>query len=381
MLEQHFANRKLGYQGSSRACGCGASQRFVGYRPKRVMTLLGSLTVRRGYYHCGDCGRSSVPYDQQTGLGSGAASPGLARAACLAGIEVPFAQASDLLAQLSGVRVSESTVCRLTERAGRVADAREQAQARRAEEWQSPADAPQAGRLYNSADGTMVHMLKQWQEVKTQVCYWKDADQRHHARYCARVEGIEEFTTHAWALASRWGLENCRQSVLIGDGAAWIWDRLGPIFDEAVQIVDWYHAMEHVWSCGRALHGEATVACSSWVKAAETLLWNGRWAELLENLQRECKRVRSRTKRAAMQSLATYLRNQGSRLDYQKFRDQGLDIGSGTVESACRHVVQSRLKRSGTRWSPAGAQAILSLRCCKLNGQWNAFWSSRPLAA
>src|SRR6185436_7613260 len=177
VLEQHLADRKLGYEGSSRSCDCGESQRFVGYRLKRVTTLLGNVKVKRAYYHCGECGKSCVPYDQKIGLCACAASPGLAKAACLAGIEVPFAQASELLAQLSGIRVSESTACRLTRRVGKVADAREQAQAKRAEDWRSPAEAPQAGRLYNSADGTMVHTLKQWQEVKTQVCYWKDADQ------------------------------------------------------------------------------------------------------------------------------------------------------------------------------------------------------------
>jgi hypothetical protein len=227
----------------------------------------------------------------------------------------------------------------------------------------------------------MVHTLERWQEVKTQVCYWKDPQDRHQARYCARLEGIEAFVGHAWALASRWGLEHCRQSVLIGDGAAWIWERLGPIFDEAIQIVDWYHALEHVWACGRALHGEGTESCRQWVTTKETLLWNGQWATLLAELHAEQGRLRARSKRAAVQSLRTYLTNQATRLDYQKFRDQGLDIGSGTVESACRHVVQSRMKRAGTRWSTSGAQAVLSLRCCWLNDQWQHFWTSRPLAA
>jgi hypothetical protein len=381
VLQQHFAERKLGYEGSSRVCPCGESQKFVGHRPKQVVTLLGEITMQRAYYHCPDCGQSHVPYDQQAGLSSCAASPGLAKAACLAGIEVPFGQAARLLEELAGIRLSESTVGRLTKRAGAVADAREQAEARRMEEWQSPSEAPVVGRLYNSADGTMVHTLAQWQEVKTQVCYWKDTQDRHQARYCSRLEKVEEFVGHAWALASRWGLEKCRQSVLIGDGAAWIWERLGPTFDGSIQIVDWYHALEHVWSCGRILYGEGTLACRQWVEAKKALLWTGQWPTLRSELETQQKGLRSRSKRTALQSLRTYLGNQGTRLDYQKFRDQGLDIGSGTIESACRHVVQSRLKRAGTRWSIPGAQSVLSLRCCWLNGQWTPFWNSRPLAA
>jgi len=381
VLQKHLEGRKLGYEGCSRSCCCGGRQKFVGYRPRQVVSLLGPVTLERAYYHCPDCGASCVPYDQQAGLGSAAASPGVAKAACRLGIEVPFGQAATMLCELCGVRLSESSVARLTGRAGARADALEQEQAQRHEDWSSPPEAPVVGRLYNSADGAMVHTLEKWQEVKTQVCYWKDVQGNHQARYRCRLEGIEDFVAHAFALASRYGLEKCRQSVLIGDGAAWIWERLGPVFDEAIQIVDWYHAMEHVWSCAKAVHGEGTSACQNWGKAKETLLWEGQGASLREELQNEHDRLRSGCKRAALKALMTYLHNQGSRLDYPRFRDQGLDIGSGTVESACRHVVQSRMKRAGTRWSLPRAQAVLSLRCCRLNGQWEDFWKARPLAA
>jgi hypothetical protein len=248
-----------------------------------------------------------------------------------------------------------------------------------------PPDAPVAGRLYNSSDGAMIHTLDKWQEVKTHVCYWKDAQGRHQARYRSRLESVEAFVGHAWALAARWGLEKCRQSVLIGDGAPWIWERLGPIFDESVQIVDWFHAAGHLWACGKVLHpeikGTTSQACKDWVEPHKQLLWNGQVNELLAALAHELKRVRAKAKRAALESLMTYLTNQQSRMTYQQFRDQGLDIGSGTVESACKHVVQSRLKRAGTRWQTANAQAVLSLRTCHLNGLWDTFWNIRATAA
>jgi len=385
VLKKHFQGRKLGDEGSSCRCVCGGRRKFAGYRQKKVVTWLGQLPLDRAYYHGRDCGGSSRPYDQRVGLCSQAASPGVAKAACLLGIEVPFAQAQSMLFELCGIVLSESTLSRLTYRAGAKADEIEQEDARRKEDWSVPEDlpggGPVVGRLYNSADGTMVHTLEPWREVKTHVCYWKDAQENHQARYRCRLEGIEAFVAHAFALSSRGGLDKCRQSVLIGDGAAWIWDRLGPVFDEAVQIVDWYHASEHVWSCAKAVYGEGTPVCQSWGDAKETLLWNGRRKRLIEELQSEHDRLRSASKRAALQALVTCLNNQGSRLDYPVFRDQGLDIGSGTVESACRHVVQSRMKRAGTRWSLPCAQAVLSLRCCRLNGQGDTFWNARPLAA
>jgi hypothetical protein len=384
-LQHHMDRQALGYAGSSRACGCGGSQRFVGHREKVLATLVGPVRLRRAYYHCGACGASCFPYDQQAGLEACKVSPGLAKAAALAGIEVPFAQASKLLAELSGIDLSESTIARVTQQAGQQADQIEQQQAATIRQQNHPPEAPVAGRLYNSADGAMIHTLEKWQEVKTHVCYWKDAQGQQHTRYRSRLETVESFVGHAWALAARWGLENCRQSVLIGDGAAWIWERLGPIFDESIQIVDWFHAAEHLWACGRALYpdvkGTTSQACKDWIEPHKELLWNGQVKELLAALAIARKRLRGKAKRAALEGLMTYLTNQQSRLDYQRFRDQGLQIGSGTVESACRHVVQARLKRAGTRWKPVHAQAVLSLRTCRLNGEWEAFWNSRSKAA
>lgn len=384
-LQGHLDRQPLGYEGSSRVCPCGQSQRFVSHREKSVATLVGKVTFHRAYYHCGHCGESCFPYDTSAGLSTSKVSPGLARAAALAGIEVPFAQASQLLQALSGMDLSESSVSRVTLEAGRRADQIEQEQAAAIEKDRNPPEAPVAGRLYNSSDGAMIHTLEKWQEVKTHVSYWKDARGRHHARYRARLETIDAFVSHAWALAARWGLETCRQSVLIGDGAAWIWERLGPIFDESVQIVDWFHAAEHLWTCGKVLHpeekGTTSQACKDWVEPHQQLLWTGQIRELLAALQAEHKRVRGKAKRTALESLMTYVTNQQARLDYGRFRDQGLEIGSGTVESACRHVVQSRLKRAGTRWQVPNAQAVLSLRVCRLNGEWDKFWSTHSKAA
>ena len=139
--------------------------------------------------------------------------------------------------------------------------------------------------------------------------------------------------------------------------------------------------MERVWDCGKVLYGEGTDACEAWVKERETMLWEGRYKPLLDALAGERKGVRSARKRQALDELATYLTNQGDRLAYDRFRAAGYDIGSGRVEAACKHVVGVRMKRSGMIWSDDGAQDVLSLRAVRLNGQWEAFWASKPLRA
>lgn len=201
-------------------------------------------------------------------------------------------------------------------------------------------------------------------------------------RYVGRLEGAETFRSYAWSAACQTGLETASVKVLLGDGAAWIWDQVGGVLGEdVIHIVDWYHAMEHVWTCGRALHGEGTPQTRAWVKGMENLLWEGSVRQMVARLEAERAEVTEVAQREALAALMTYLQNQDARLAYDRFRAQGLDIGSGQVEGACKNVVASRLKGSGMRWSPGGAQAMLSLRCCWLNGDWDALWSRHPLAA
>jgi len=285
------------------------------------------------------------------------------------------------LYELTGQRLSERTIERLTHRVGGVAAAEEQALAVRRATWDAPAPLAQPGRLYVAVDGTMVHQQEGWHEARTAVCYWEDAENRRQARYVVRFTGAAEFADYVWALACRCGLKRAREVILLGDGAHWIWDHVAPLLEGAVCIVDWYHAMEHVWACGRALHGEGTAACTAWVKRMEQRLWNGQVRKMLRRLETERRGARSATRKAALSALLTYLRNQDDRLAYDRFRARGFDIGSGRVEAACKGVVGVRMKRNGMRWSAAGAQATLSLRATWLNNTWDRFWASKPLAA
>jgi hypothetical protein len=382
-LQMHLDRHPdLGYQGPHRDCSCGQRQRFVEYRPRTLKTVLGEATLQRAYYHCPHCGRGYVPYDEQAGLGPMAVSPGLAQMACDLSVDLPFAKAAGKLAALPGLQLSASSIERLTKRVGAVADRREQAEAARMETWQPPPTAPAvAGRLYMSVDGVMAPMRAGWEEIKAAVCYWREADGTLHQRYRARTEKIDGFVPHAWAVAAACGLAGCRQSVLLGDGATWIWERVGPVLDPDVEIVDWYHACEHLWEAGQVVYGEGTPACTQWVETLKDLLWKGKMGVLLDRLDQTLKALRSPAKRQALEALRGYVQGHREQMTYDRFRAQGLDIGSGLIESACRTVVQERLKRPGTRWLPANAQRVLSLRVCHLNGDWDAFWKNRPLAA
>jgi hypothetical protein len=379
VIELHLARQRLGYEGSGRACECGRTQRFVEYRAKTIATLLGAVRIRRAYYRCQRCGSSSLPYDRRVGLGEGPESVGLAKAATLLGVHEPFQGGARLLYELTGQRLSPSTVERLTERVGARAAADETEQASRIADWGTPPAEAAPERLYVAVDGTMVHREDGWREAKCVTCYWDEPDGTRQARYGVRFEDVRHFVGFVWALACGCGLEQAKEVVLLGDGARWIWDHVGGLLKEATLIVDWYHAVEHLWDCGRTLHGEGTQATTDWVAQHKDLLWAGSLAGLLTSLRNQLARARGPTKRSLLKSLITYVENQGDRLAYDRFRARGLDIGSGRVEAACKHVVGARMKRNGMRWSPAGAQTTLSLRTVWLNGHWNAFWNQRPL--
>jgi len=382
-LQRHLdSHGNLGYQGSSRDCSCGNRQRFMGHRPRELQSMVGPVRLWRAYYHCASCRRGCCPYDLAAGLGAMALSPGLAKMACDLAVDLPFGKASAKLASLTGRRLSASSIERVAKQAGEVARELEEREARKilAHEPVSCAKAT-AGRLYVSVDGVMGPMRKAWEEIKLAECYWRDASGALHRRYVARTEKIDGFVPHAVATAARCGLEGCRECVLLADGSLWIWDRIAPAIDPDVKILDWYHAKEHLWSAGNIVFGQGTLACKTWVESLKEHLWHGRLDAVTNELAALHKTLRSPGKRQAVAELLTYLSNHRDELAYDRFRAQGLDIGSGLIESACKSVVQLRLKLPGARWKPDHAQQILSLRVCHLNGDWNDFWNSRPLAA
>ncbi len=344
-----------------------------------LATPLGSVRIRRAYYRGAHCGQAAWPYDQRVGLGGTQVRVGLAQAATRLGAQGPFAPAAETLRPLTGQRLSKRTVERLTEPVGTVAAAQEARPAASLADWQAPPAEAQPERLYVAVDGTRVPQDDGWHEAKCVTCCWDEPDGTRRARDAVRFAEAARFVALAWALAGRCGLETAQPVVLLGDGAAWIWAPIGGLLKEAVCILDWYHALEHVWTCGRALYGEGTPATAAWVQEYETLLWAGQVRAILDRSRDERAQTRSPPKRAALQALLTYVANQDDRRAYDRFRTLGLEIGSGRVEAVCKHVVGLRMKQSGMRWSKADSQNTLSLRVAWPNGDGDRLWASHPL--
>ena len=373
LLAAGLAARGTGKTGARRPCSCGADARCEGYRVKGVQTVVGWITVRRAYYACAACGQGHCPLDAALGLARDSLSPGVRRLACRFGALLPFAEAADSLAEAGRVQLSASTVRSVTEAVGA---RREHAlAAARTAAWAQgvpPASGPPPTRLYVAMDGVRILGTDGGgREVKVGVVVpvrqHAACEQRQPASYVAGLEPAAAFGPRLALEAHRRGLEGAERVAVLGDGAEWIWNLAAEHFPHATQIVDWFHASERVWDLGRALWGEGTAQTTAWVEAQLGRLAQGQ-ATILAHQWRA---LPCRGEPAAVRDeQVIYFTNQASRMAYDRYRAAGWDIGSGMVESACKHLIGAREKGPGMRWSETGAQTVAAVRVLLFNDQW-----------
>lgn len=379
LLQRMVDRSGNGYKGSSIACKCGGSMKFIQHRSKAIHTLFGWITIKRAYYHCPDCGESLFPYDLSSGLGSEQISPGLGKACCLLAVDDSFEQSSRKIEAFTGQQISDNTIERVVCQVGSVVqDQQDQRLQRFFEDQQIPEPQSIQERLYVAVDGTTVHETDGWHECKVGTIYFEDERNSRISCYVCGFESSKNFGWRLWLEACKFGC--VQQVVYLGDGAPWIRTEHHRHFGRATFIIDWYHASEHIWDCGKKLFGEGSKATQQWVEKYLDLLWEGCTKAILDDLKEQRKRYRG-GKRAAIDALIRYINVNEEQMRYDVFRAQGYDIGSGAVEGACKNVVGKRLKQSGMIWTRLGSSTVLALRTSWLNGEWEQLWQIKPLAA
>ena len=342
--------------------------------------MVGTCRINRAYYHCSACGKGVIPYDRQSGLGPNQLSNRLARAVSLLASQSSFEEASRSLLELTGIRVDDNTLSAAAQRAGSFALDRENRRVRQAvEQRMPPPSTVRPKRLYLSADGTTAPTLEGWREVKCGAVYWDDPVEGRSLHYTCGIEGCDDFGKRLWYLACEQGLRQAEEVVFLGDGAAWIWRQVSLRFSRAVQILDWYHASEHVWDCANTLYAEGSDCASRWANRMLKVLYEHGGQALIKRLRQSLRQRRRDC--AGLSELIGYVASNVGRMDYPSYLRRGLDIGSGPVESACKRLVGGRLKGPGMRWTRPGAEAVLALRTAWFNNQWEQLWQSKPLAA
>jgi hypothetical protein len=372
-----------GYTTAHISCGgCGKPARFLGYRPKTILTLMAPVTLKRAYYRCDECGWSIFPLDQELQVEGSLVSPALKEVAVRTGAEVPFERASELLKSLSGVSLEKKALRELTESMGEVLE--EQSQQEIAVQWQKKGLRPREiaeppERLYISPDGTTAPTEEGWKEAKLASVFTatiplkKDEEpERLCTRYVAGIESSEAFGRRLFTEALKQDIEQAGEVVVLGDGAHWIWNEAETWLPESrIEIIDFYHAKEKLWDVAKAVYGENDPKAAAWAERWSDALYKRDAKHVLSAIKRL--RPKGAAKAVVRQTLGYFQANQ-ERMRYGYFRRHGYFIGSGVTESGCKHIVGARLKQAGMCWTVKNAQAVLQVRLALLNKRWDYLW-------
>jgi Uncharacterised protein family (UPF0236) len=381
LLEQWTAVADLAAQ---RPCcpKCGVPMRNKGLAPSSVMTTLGEIEYRRPRWRCQDGHEEAYPHDAVVCCLGHRVSWALAKIASrMAAQQGSFEEARDNLQEDYGVHLAKETIRDVAEDAGQHVLQQEDQLQQRIKELKAPLPESEQtpAKACVFADGTTVHTEGGWHEVRVATVTTENAAGDLMARKSrARFLPVDEVAWVLLLMAREVGYANAPLRAFIADGSHWLWRIAEQYFQKAVQILDWYHLVEHVHKAANILHGEGTQEATQWSKQLKDELWQGRGDAALKLVRAELAKVRSPAKREALGELQTYLENNLSRIDYPRYRELGLPIGSGQVEAQCKTLVGARCKQAGMRnWTYAGAESLLRLRAAKHDGSFDALWEQQ----
>jgi hypothetical protein len=385
---------------------CGNAMQSQGKRSKKVVSLLGEGRIARDYLHCPSCGTRTLPKDGLLHIEDTSFTPGIRRVAAKLAACDAFESSSEDMELLCGVSVSAKEVERISERIGEgIEKANKQGieaafDADKAPVHDIPSTDAPIKRAYIEFDGTGVPMTRRelkgrkgkqddgtakTREAKLGCIFTQSGvdDKRNPVRdknsttYFGAIECAEDFGRRLYAAAVLRGVKSALQLVIIGDGARWIWNLADLHFPSAIQIVDIFHAKEHVWSLIKASTSDDKVR-KRYKKQCYTLLEKGAISKLIEKF-----RSLPSTEEGFADLLDReigYFTDNTQRMQYAKFKKMGMFCGSGVIEAGCKNVIGKRLKQSGMHWSVRGANAIIALRCSILSRTFDADFESLLVA-
>ena len=327
-------------------------------------------------------------------MGAHGWTPGTVKQMVRLGTEIPsYRRAAENFSDLTKVGVSKSRLGELVKLYGGQIVVQQEAEARAM--VKAPAKEavitvrqmpqPDSEVMALSMDGAMVNIRGEgWKEVKT-VCVsavetMTDAQTgqqelrlKHHS-YRSGLWEAKAFATQQWAEGCQRGLERASQIVSVNDGAPWIWLIVQMCWAPCVEILDWWHAVQKLWEVAADLLAENEATAAHWMEQQKSHLWHSQLRQVIRAIRHLCPRGEPLPDK--VRTGVAYLFTHRWRMRYQQFRAAGYPLGSGTVESACKVVMQERMKQAGMRWSRDGAQAMLALRSVLLSERWDEVWAN-----
>ena len=380
--------------------GCDCAAPYHGDGECTLVSLFGPITFDRAYYYCRRCGKGQCPFDEHASVCSAHLTPAVERLTTLAGgVSSGFERGADLLEEMSGVDLSESTVQRTTEAVGsRIAELLGEGVTpgpRVVWEWRRDAkgrtvaylsidatgtrqQAGQGGR----AEGRMAYVGSIFNPLPPDNLCEPVANAKREAvqaRYLSGLYKLEEMGPLMRQLAARVGMEQAEVWVALTDGGSGLegFARANFNREDLVLILDFYHAASYLEKLAKALHAKDEAVAKSQAEQWCSLLKAEGGAVMLAVLREWAWPARkSAALNEQLKAVLEYFGNNVHRMDYPEYLAEGWQIGSGVIESACKTVVGQRLKGAGMRWGEQGAHTVCHVRALYRSekGQWQAFW-------
>jgi len=391
-------------------CECGGKLHYQRRREAKFESTFGWVSYKRDYYAGCKCKKGISPLDDEFGIIPGEITPELARLLAITGAELPYGESHKLVKEFLLLELSPNSVREETQRFGQYQQEREKQlieQTQNEKYLQKRTQIEKAmkhpKRLYGSLDGAHVRINdpaedEDWREVKVGCWYeveavppsqkkahqhkmeaiGKQALRAKDQQYYCDIQKADEFAPLFWATGCQAKADLAEEVVFLGDGAKWIWKLVTYFYPKAIQIVDWFHAEERLEKVAKDAFSKSSER-KEWLESSRYDLWEGN----IELVIRACELLAQHSKEAM--DARTYFYNNKKRMQYDRFREEGYMIGSGTIESACKQIVSHRLRCSGAQWKVEGARLTAKARAAWLskNNDWEIIASMRaklPLA-
>lgn len=367
---------------------CDSPLKNQGLRSRQIhLGRLGLQELKRTYYTCQnkECHFTEFTLDKILGLSSRTATGKFEEQICYLSATQTFEQVQQYLANFDQVKVTETMVRETAESCGEDMIKQDESLQNTGNPVPTKTEA-----LYVQPDGAMVPIKPEndekkvvYKENKLAVIFREeDLDRKQDGsckiktkRFASSLgKGVAHFEKSLQVAAHRCGSAYAKQIVFISDGAEWLDGMCKRLFPDAIQILDWYHAEEHLWECARSLFADKE-DIDAWVEPLKEMLWEGMANAVCEQLLFETKRHPD--KQTKIFELYNYYKPRIHKMNYAQFRRKGYFIGSGSVESANKYLVKARLCQSGMKWTEDGASAILKLREKIYEKTWDSIWSRK----
>lgn len=395
LLKEMVESKEDRYPSSEVACRCGGKAEYLFRREAQTLSTLGWVAYRRAYYVCPKCHEGQSPLDQRLGLRPGRVSVAMAELLAMEGIEVSFDEAQRKIAKMLLVEVSENTVRNVTQEFGALRAEAEDRWIQKSREGYDVLErrrlrSKPPDRLYGAVDGIIIPVDGEGRELKCGCWYRVEKKAGSPAQvgetgylqatqidYYCDICDAQRFRDLVWATGYQRQADRARELVFVADGAPWIWKLVTEEFPGATQIVDWYHAAEYLGGIAQSAFSEEGPK-EAWLVRTREQLWQGEIDAVLASCREQEEKPAAAT---SVQKAISYFSNNRERMDYKRFREQGYQIGSGTVESACKQIGTQRLKRAGARWGTEGARLTAKARATWLSNQWDSLVAQALAAA